>query len=140
MAYNPAIVPEVPRIYNSMLSTTQNAIRAILGADPTITNEEKQAWGRMIARGNPLAEVSAVAAEPLPRLVSAAEVVKLTGLTVQSVRRYARRGILRRVIGAGMQRGRGYTEASVRALLEGRPQGVPVAPCGGVADGAGAVA
>lgn len=103
-----------------MLNATQSALRAILGTDPTITNEEKQAWGRMIARGNPLAEVEAVAPSPIPRIVSAREVSRLAGMTVQSVRRYARRGILRRVIGAGMQRGRGYTEESVRALLEGR--------------------
>ena len=118
-----------------MLTATQSALRAILGTDPTVTNEEKQAWVRMIARGNPLAEVSAVAPAPLPRIVSAAEVVKLTGMTVQSVRRYARNGTFERVVGAGNVRGRGYTEASVRAFLEGRARVADARPAIRAAEG-----
>ena len=110
-----------------MLKSTQTALTAILNADPSLPAEERAAWCEMFRRGNPLAAVEAVAPAPLPRLVSAREVCRLAGVTPQTVRRYARRGILRRVIGSGMQRGRGYTFESVKNLLEGRTASAPIA-------------
>lgn len=103
-----------------MLKSTQTALTAILNADPSLPAEERAAWCEMFRRGNPLAAVEAVAPAPLPRLVSAREVCRLAGVTPQTVRRYARRGILRRAIGSGMQRAHGYTFESVKSLLEGR--------------------
>ena len=62
---------------------------------------------------------------PLPRVVPIKEVQKLTGMTVQAVRRHARKGVLVRVP-AGAERAIGYTEASVRAFVEGRHHAAPV--------------
>ena len=122
--HKPAIVPEAFGDFSAMLDATKGVFRAALGTDPTITNEEKQAWSRIIAKGSPLADAPAIAA-PLPRLVTAAEVARLTGLSVQCIRKYARAGTLDRVVGRGRSRGRGYTEASVRAFLEGRLNPAP---------------
>lgn len=102
-----------------MLDSTKTICRTALNADPTVDEKERNAWAMLLAKGSPVS-ASSVASEPLPRLVHIREVQKLTGLTQQAIRGYARKGALVRIVAPGTNRGRGYTEASVRAFLEGR--------------------
>ena len=102
-----------------MLDATKAAIRAVLKTDATIPESEQSAWTRLLAKGSPVS-ASSCAPDSLPRLVPIKEVQQLTGLTVQAIRRYARKGALERVLPPDAKRAIGYTEASVRAFLEGR--------------------
>ena len=100
-----------------MLISTKEALRAILGADPTLSDETKENWRKAIADGNPPR-----AEAPIPRMVSHAEAGKLLGVTRQTLGRYVRSGLLARVKTCGGGRSRGYTLESVHALLEGRAE------------------
>lgn len=98
-----------------MLQSTKDALRAIVGADPTLPDETKESWRKAIAAGEaPRAEAT------IPRMVSHAEAKKLLGVSRQTLGRYARSGLLTRVKTCGGGRSRGYSFESVRALLEGR--------------------
>lgn len=100
-----------------MLTSTKDALRAILGADPTIPDETKETWRKAIAADTPPS-----ADAPVPRMVSHAEAGKLLGVTRQTLGRYVRSGLLARVKTCGGGRSRGYTLESVHALLEGRAE------------------
>lgn len=58
--------------------------------------------------------------QPIEKIFSTEEVAVLTGKTPATIRRYARKGIIKRITAKGLSRGIGYTAASVRALVEGR--------------------
>lgn len=97
-----------------MLASTQKAIAAILETDPTLTDEIRAAWIKAMRNGEP------PAADRLPlRVVTNDEAAGLLGVTKQTLFRYARNGLLVRVKSSAGKRSRGYTFASVQALLNG---------------------
>lgn len=98
----------------TVLQSTKEAMRAILGADPSLSDEAKTAWKRAIATDSP-----PVPDAPMSPIVRMEEASKLLGVTRQTLCRYARNGFLVRVKTSGGARSRGFTRDSVRALLAG---------------------
>ena len=96
-----------------MTSNTREAVRAILAADSTIDPELATAAMKLLS-GKTEKEA------PLGRVVKSREAAKRCGVTTQTLRDWARAGIIKPVYaGRNVQR-LGYTEESIRALLEGR--------------------
>ena len=100
-----------------MLDSTKTAIRAILNADPSISKDEQTFWTSVLNKKTPWAD--SAASSSLPRIVKRAEVMRLAKVSHAAVTKFARRGLLVRVVPEGNARGIGYTEESVRAFLEG---------------------
>ncbi len=96
-----------------MLSTTRTALKAILDADQTLDEAAKGAI--LQAATSP----GTATAAPMPRIYSRGDVAKLIGLTTARVDQLARRGLLKRVTPPGQVRAIGFTELSVRKLVEG---------------------
>lgn len=61
-----------------------------------------------------------VSSEPMPRIISRREVAKLIGRTPKRVDQIAELGVLKRVFTPGTKRAIGYTEQSVRELVNGQ--------------------
>ncbi len=95
-----------------MQNSTKTAVSAILAADASITKETAQRALSILA-GN---EVS----RPVGRVLRTTEVAKLCGVTTKTLRLWAANGILVPVFGPGRKLRTGYTEESVRAIIEGR--------------------
>ena len=92
-----------------MTTNTKTILHAILAGDTTVTDEQsKGVFALLEGKAEPA---------PVGRLYTAREVARLVGRTAKTVREWARRGYLVPVKRPGMERVRGYTEASVRALL-----------------------
>jgi predicted DNA-binding transcriptional regulator AlpA len=98
-----------------MLKTTQQAILAILRADPSIYADEfNRIKGALEGNGNKTET-------PKDRpLIKRAEVSRLTGLSGISIDRYARMGFLRRVYLGNSSRASGFDPASVDEFLQRR--------------------
>jgi len=102
-----------------MTANTGTAIKAILAADPTISQEEvKAALEVLSGRSNE--------SDNGDRVLSRAEVAAIMGKSVKAVDVYGRRGIIRRVYltGGGSQRvqSQGYSRNSVlEAMKRGKP-------------------
>ena len=60
--------------------------------------------------------------DPMPAIMTRKEVARLLGKTVKRVDQIASAGYLKRVPVPGSRRALGYTEESVRAVLEGRAE------------------
>ncbi len=95
-----------------MLSTTKTALKAIIGADPTLDDAAKAAILQAV-------QSPGTTAAPMPRIYSRGDVAKLVGVTTARVDGYARRGLLTRITPPGQSRAIGFSEASVRQLVEG---------------------
>ena len=96
-----------------MLKPTETALRAMMAADATITKEQADAAFRALS-GKP---------DPAPvgRILKTTEAAKLCGgVTTKTLRAWTRAGLLVPVYGSGTKQRVGYTEASVRAFVEGR--------------------
>ena len=101
-----------------MLKSTRNAIKAICGADPSVTTAQVQAALAEL-EGEGILEV--LETKPIERAYNRAQVAALLGVSVKTVGSYVRRGLLTKILpGANGQRATGYTGESVRKLLEGR--------------------
>lgn len=99
-----------------MLSTTKQAILAILSADPTIDADmAKEAL--KAAENATKGQVPAVA---LDDIMTRQEVADRLRVTTARVDQIARGGALVRVIPAGSSRSLGFTRTSVATLLNGR--------------------
>ena len=88
---------------------------AIFSADMTMTDADRGAWRKALT-----ANVPPEPPKPITKMVPIAEAKRLLGVSRQTLANYCRNGILVPVKTCGGKRSRGYTEASVRALLEGR--------------------
>ncbi|MBQ7252149.1 MAG: helix-turn-helix domain-containing protein [Kiritimatiellae bacterium] len=95
-----------------MLAQTKTAIAALLAADGSIP-KETQTRALALLGG---AEVP----RPLGRVIRYAEAARLLGVTRKTLREWAKAGALEGVYRAGSNVRAGFTEASVRALVEGR--------------------
>ena len=94
-----------------MLSTTQNAIKAILATDLTISDADRERIMDVILGKH---------GEP-PRVYTPKEVAQLLGKSRRTVTAYAKRGLLTPIYsGASGERAQGYTGESVAALLSGK--------------------
>ena len=100
-----------------MLKSTQDAIKAICAADPSINVAQvKAALAELSGDG-----VREMQGEPPPRAYSRAQVGALLGVSTRTVTQYARRGLLTPLCtGATGKRAQSYTGESVAALLSGK--------------------
>ena len=95
-----------------MLKPTETALRAMMGTDASITKEQADnAIKALSGKTDPA---------PIGRLFKTTETARLCGVTTKTLRSWARAGLLVPVYGSGRKQRVGYTEASVRAFLEGR--------------------
>ncbi len=98
-----------------MLHTTQQAIGAMLKADPSITANDR---ADILAAIKNSGKTAARTAAPGNRVLKRREVAERLGMCPRTVDGLARSGALRRVILPGRQRGAGYVEADVIRLIE----------------------
>ena len=96
-----------------MLTTTRQALAAILAADPSITKEQQKtflATAAQTPQGN----------TPIPRVIRREEAARTLGISAKRVDQLARLGVLKRVtLRPGASRSSGISEDSLRALAEG---------------------
>ena len=100
-----------------MLKSTQDAIKAICAADPSINAAQvKAALAELSGEG-----IREMQGEPPPRAYSRKQVSALLNVSTRTITQYARRGLLRPIYsGAGGKRAQFYTGESVTALLSGK--------------------
>lgn len=108
-----------------MLKHTENIIRATLAADDSITREQADAALRALhGKADP---------EPVGRILKTTEAARLCGVTTKTLRSWTKAGLLVPVYGSGMKQRVGYTETSVKAMVEGRARVAIRAEEGGAA-------
>ena len=98
-----------------MLHTTQQAIGAMLKADPSITANDR---ADILAAIKNYGKTAARTAAPGNRVLKRREVAERLGVCPRTVDGLSRSGALRRVVLPGRQRGAGYVEADVARLIE----------------------
>lgn len=100
-----------------MLKSTQDAIKAICAADPSINAAQvKSALAELSGEG-----VREMQGEPPPRAYNRKQVAALLNVSTRTITQYARRGLLRPIYsGATGKRAQSYTGESVAALLSGK--------------------
>ena len=98
-----------------MLHTTQQAIAAMLKADPSITANDR---ADILAAIKNSGKTAARTAAPGNRVLKRREVAERLGVCPRTVDGLSRSGALRRVVLPGRQRGAGYAEADVVRLIE----------------------
>lgn len=97
-----------------MLSTTLDAVKAILSADLTNTDADRKRIMDAISNKR-------IGEPPPPRAYTPAQVAELLGKSRRTVCAYARRGLLIPIYsGAEGKRAQAYSGASVVALLSGK--------------------
>ena len=103
-----------------MLDTTQEAVKAMLKADPSMTPADRS---RIIAairnHGTKTEDTNPAKPEP-PRLLRRAEVARRLGVGLRCIDNWHRCGILRKVKMPGRVRAAGFRESDVVALIEGK--------------------
>ncbi len=101
-----------------MLRSTRDAVKAICGADPSVTTAQVQA---ALAELDGEGVRQVLDGPPIERAYNRAQIAALLGVSVKTVGSYVRRGLLTKILpGANGERATGYTGESVRKLLEGR--------------------
>lgn len=95
-----------------MLTSTRQAVAAILNTDPTVSPETRKAF--VAALSNPEATKNEI-----PRVLSREECGRVLGVSVKRVDQIARAGHLKRVTTPGTCRAIGILESSLRSLVEG---------------------
>jgi hypothetical protein len=95
-----------------MLTTTRQALTAILAADPSVTPEHRKAFLETALH-------TPNAAAHIGRSIRREEAGRLLGMSAKRVDQLARKGILRRVMVPGTTRSIGISESSIRAITEG---------------------
>lgn len=98
-----------------MLKHTENILRATLAADESITREQADAALRALH--------GKVDPEPVGRILKTTEAARLCSVTTKTLRAWTKAGLLVAVYGSGAKQRVGYTEASVKAMVEGRARG-----------------
>lgn len=99
-----------------MLQTTQQAIGAMLRADPSVTPDARNSILATIR--NHGRDTSRTDAAPVARVLKRAEVAARLGCCARTVDGLSRSGALRRVLLPGRKRGAGYIEADIVRLIE----------------------
>lgn len=95
-----------------MLKHTETIIRATLAADDTITKEQADTALRVLhGKADP---------EPVGRILKTTEAARLCSVTTKTLRTWTKAGLLVPVYGSGTKQRIGYTEASVKTMVEGR--------------------
>lgn len=94
-----------------MNANTRTALAAILAGDATITKEDAAAV---------LKRLDGTERAPARRVIRTKEACALLGVGVKTLRAWAARGRIVPVYGGNENFRIGYTEDSVRAILEGR--------------------
>lgn len=93
-----------------MQSTTQAAIAALLAADATVPKDTADAALRLL---------NGEESRPVGRLLKTKDVARVLNVTTKTLRAWAEAGALVPVYAPGRKLRAGYTEASVRAFIEG---------------------
>ena len=102
-----------------MLQTTQDTMRAVLRADPSLTpGDRSRMLGIIRNHGKTPANPGPTASEP--RLIRRADVARRMGCSLRTLDNWARTGILRKVTLPGRIRAAGFRESDVSALIAGK--------------------
>lgn len=99
-----------------MLKSTRDGVRAICAADPSLsTAQVNAAILELDGKGNALPINTSVA----DRVLSRKQTADLLHVSLSTLSQYAKRGLLKSVrLGSKGIRANGYTESSVRKLIE----------------------
>jgi hypothetical protein len=100
-----------------MLNTTQDAIKSMLKADPSLTPDDRTAILRAIRSHGKTTEPTPAAGGP--QLVNRTQAAAMLGRSTRLIDMLARNGRLQRVKLTGATRGAGFRRADVCALIEG---------------------
>ena len=101
-----------------MLDATKNAVKAICAADPTLSAAMVDA-ALSALQGKDITVY--VDNAPMDRAIPRKVAAQILGVTPRCVSLYAKRGFIRPIrLGAAGSRSIGYSEASIRAVLDGR--------------------
>ena len=102
-----------------MLDTTQDAVKAMLRADPSLTPADRN---RILAtiRNHGRTPVNADPTTPEPRLIRRADAARRLGCSLRAVDNWTRAGILRKVTLPGRTRAAGFRESDIVALIDGK--------------------
>ncbi len=107
-----------------MLTTTQDAVTAILKADPSVTPIDRSriiSWMRNYGKSEPAAVTAA--APTVPRIIRRAAVADRMSVSLRTVDKYSKMGLLNKHTLPGHKRASGFLAADVDALIQGK--GVP---------------
>lgn len=102
-----------------MLDTTQEAVKAMLRADPSLTPTDRN---RILAalRNHGKTESAPTPAAVEARVLRRSEVARRFSVTLRAVDNWNRTGILRKITLPGRVRAAGFRESDVVALIAGR--------------------
>lgn len=102
-----------------MLDTTQDAVKAMLRADPSLTPADRN---RILAtiRNHGKTPANSEPAAPEPRIIRRKEAARRFSCSMRALDNWARVGLLRRVILPGRVRAAGFREADIVSLIEGK--------------------
>lgn len=98
--------------------TTTKIVRAILESDTTIPKGRVEDTLDVLAGNRKAVELKD--GEKIRRPYSRTEVATLAGLSVKSIDRYAKLGLLKRVTRTGSVRSIGFDPSSVESFVKGR--------------------
>jgi len=101
-----------------MLSTTMQAVRSILTADPSVNPPERNRLLSLMRQG-PEAKAIPTAAPTGPRLMRRREVAECLSVSLRTVDKYAATGMLHKRTLPDHKRASGFLAADVDALLLG---------------------
>lgn len=97
-----------------MLKTTRDAVKSILKADVSITAVERSCYLAALRNGPAKPETGA---ESIARIVRRAEAARMYGCSLRLIDRLAAQGFLRKVRLPGRQRGAGFLQSELLALI-----------------------
>ena len=102
-----------------MLATTLDVIKAGLKSDPTITPLDRT---RLLATLRQAPDATRAAPPPMagPRIVRRHEAASRLGVSLRTLDKFAKEGILPRRVLPGRKRGAGFSEADLAALIVGK--------------------
>ena len=100
-----------------MLNTTADAIKSMLKADPSITNEDRNA---ILATMRNHGKVEPTRSDPTPQLVTRKQAAEMLGRSTRLIDLLANSGALTRIKLTGATRAAGFRKSDVIALIEGR--------------------
>ena len=101
-----------------MLDTTQEAVKAMLRADPSMTPADRNRILSAIRSHGKTEDTTP--AKPEPRLIRRAEAARRLGVGLRCLDNWHRCGILRKVTMPGRVRAAGVRESDLLALIEGK--------------------
>lgn len=103
-----------------MLQTTIDIIRTGLRADPTLSPAQRVNLLTLVKSGGRVPATPEPQKPTTPRLIRRREAAHLCGCSVRLIDRLAAQGVLRRVRLPGRQRGAGFLETDLLAVIGGK--------------------